>query len=131
MSPLEFARMKPYRLKPGAIREARHRSHMNQADLAEVVGCARNSIHRAEKYGCGDGLAKLIAKALGVEIDSLYVQEETLLTTLTPDQKEVLLGMAGLNGDAIRVLRIVVTALQANPAFASAPSPTPDAQLQP
>ncbi len=106
-----------YRFRPGAIREARHRRHLTQADLAELAGCSPNSVYRAERSGCGDGMAKRFADALQVDVESFFIREESLSARLTPDQKEILLGLEGLTPAAMRVVRCLLLGLRATPDF--------------
>lgn len=68
-------RIFPYGMK-NLIRERREELSLNQRELAEKAGCAREQINRIENGKIKDpgiSLCKKIAKALYVDVDKLWV----------------------------------------------------------
>lgn len=110
------------RYNPRAIRAARFQKGLTQDALAAAVGCARNTISRAELgEACSDGLGLRIANALGVDPESLLYDERQHAMppdglALTAPEQQAIAGMRSLDVDGRRLVLHLIAELAAGAA---------------
>lgn len=103
---------------PNAIRSARVMKGMTQQQLADAIGCHRNSIMRAEDGDCSVKMGNQIAEALAVEPESLMYDEakhatpEALLA-ITASERAIVTAYRGLDLSGKKLVLRLVTELAA------------------
>ena len=101
-------------LQPALMRAARRKVYLTQENLAARVGCARNTISRAELGECSEKLILKIAKALEVDPESFY-HVPNVADELSDDERDILQLLRGVDADGFKVVRAFILGLRANP----------------
>ena len=99
-------------LQPALMRAARRKLYLTQEQLASRVGCARNTISRAELGECSEKLILQIAKAMELDPEEFY-RVPNVVDELREEERDIVELLRKVDDDGLKAVRYFILGLRA------------------